>query len=156
MVTKTTREKSVWQENKIVNKSFQVENQPNGLGNVGLPLGSGEEGETDRQRPPSLRGPSGPVAISAEEPMIFIVREGRSIGEGRKKNRSPALPAIKKRIAARQSLAVLFGLPRPSYPLPRQAGRREGLAMTGLNTRPPRTTMNPACFRNPAHRKTRQ
>jgi hypothetical protein len=39
-----------------------------GRGYVGLPLGAGEEEVTDRQRHPSWRGPSGPVAINCELP----------------------------------------------------------------------------------------
>jgi hypothetical protein len=49
-----------------------------GLGYVGLPLGAGEEGETDRQRPPSLRGPSGPVAINCALPQAKRTTAQRS------------------------------------------------------------------------------
>ena len=102
-----------------------------GLGYVGLPLGAGEEEVTDRQRPPSvrgpattnpsLRGPSGPVAINADEPMIFIFREVRSIGEGRRETDRQRHPSLRgpsgpvaincalpqcKRITAQQGFAA--------------------------------------------------
>ena len=85
-----------------------------GLGYVGLPLGAGEEEVTDRQRPPSLRGPSGPVAINC------------------------ALPQC-KRITAQQGFAVECGDRHVALRAPRDDGvlpvtptaTAFGLAVTG-------------------------